>query len=145
MATGWIVLSVLLALGGALVWWGVTRGEARAARREHPKGRPLPTREGLWVASKGEQRIANWLSAKGLAFAYEPEIAGGLTPDFHLEGTEVVIEYWGLASQPSYEQRMLEKIDQYEEHGFTVISIFPGHLRDVEAVLEAELVDAGVL
>ncbi len=144
MVTVWLVLGGLAAMAGLLIWWGVSRGKP-GGPREHPKGRPLPTRDGLWVASKGEQRIANWLSARGLAYAYEPEVAGGLTPDFHLEGTDVVIEYWGLASQPAYEARMLEKIETYREHGYTVVSVFPGQLRDLEAILEDELRDAGVL
>jgi len=111
---------------------------------DHPPGRPLPTREGPWVASKGEQRIANWLTREGIAYVYEPTVAGGLTPDFRLEGTDVLIEYWGMAGQASYEDRMAEKMEIYEEHGYDVIGLFPVHVDEMGDVLDRELTDRGL-
>lgn len=134
----------LAALG--IAWWGLTRDPHRGPSTEdHPPDRPYPTRDGLWVASKGERAIADWLAREGVAYAYEPELAGGLTPDFHVEGTDTVIEYWGLVGDPDYEERMAEKIEQYEDHGYEVVSVFPSHLDRVGEVLEVELDGLGVL
>jgi hypothetical protein len=111
---------------------------------EHPPGRAHRTVDGRWVASTGEQRIANWLAEHGIDYAYEPEIAGGLTPDFKIEGTDVVIEYWGMAGHEDYEQRLAEKLEIYEEHGIDVVSLFPMHVGEVDDVLERELSRRGI-
>lgn len=144
MDPGWLVLAGLGAIASLLVAWGLTKDPARTGD-ERPPGRPLQARDGTWVASKGERRIANWLDAHEVPYRYEPEMAGGLTPDFHLEGTSTVIEYWGLASQDSYEDRMVEKIEQYEEHGIDVVSVFPAHLHEMGTVLEHQLAKRGLL
>lgn len=143
MDPGWIMLGAIAALAGGLVAWGLSKD--LDAGDEPPPGRRLQARDGTWVASKGEERIANWLAARGIAYRYEPEMAGGLTPDFHLAGTRVVIEYWGLASQDAYEARMVEKIEQYEEHGIDVVSLFPAHLHEMEQKLEHQLSTRGLL
>lgn len=145
MVSLWVLagFAALTVLG--LAAWGLSRaGPSGTREATPPSGRPLQARDGTWVASQGERRIANWLAAQGIAYRYEPEMAGGLTPDFHLEGTDVVIEYWGLAGEPSYEERMLEKLEQYEAHGIEVVSLFPAHLHEIEDVVERELDERGI-
>lgn len=111
---------------------------------ERPRSRPYATRrEGLWVQSEGERRIANWLESRGVPFRYEPEVAG-LRPDFQVEGTKVLIEYWGMASDEGYERRMVRKIRRYEAAGYHVVSLFPAHVHEIEKVLAEELARAGV-
>lgn len=146
VASLWMLAGVVGLAAVGIAWWGLTRDPHRGPSTEdHPPDRPYPTRDGLWVASKGERAIADWLSRAGVEYAYEPELAGGLTPDFHVEGTDVVIEYWGLVGDPDYEERMAEKIDQYAEHGYEVVSVFPAHLDRVGEVLEVELLRSGIV
>lgn len=109
-----------------------------------PKDRRYATRdEGLWVRSHGEQRIANWLSRRGVAFQYEPPIEG-MRPDFLISGTNIVVEYWGGAAYQGYEKRMVRKLRKYARAGIDVVSLFPAHLHELEDVLEAELRHRGV-
>lgn len=146
MSWTWLLVALMGAAALALILQAIARsGRGAESHEDPPPGRPLQARDGTWVASKGERRIANWLDAHGVGYRYEPEMAGGLTPDFHIEGTDVVVEYWGLAGQDSYEERMLEKIEQYEDHGIDVVSLFPAHLHEMEDVLETELDRRGVL
>lgn len=99
--------------------------------------------DGLWVRSHGEQRIADWLSRRGVPFQYEPKVCGK-RPDFRIEGHKVLVEYWGGAGFPDYEARMLAKIERFEADGWTVVSLFSIHLHELEQVLERELRNAGV-
>ncbi len=117
----------------------------RSPIEKPPKDRPFGTRvAGLWVRSLGEQRIANFLSRRGVDFDYEPNIAD-LRPDFVLPAHRIIIEYWGGAGFQKYEDHMVEKIDRYEREGYRVISIFPVQLGDLERQLRDGLVEAGVL
>ncbi len=146
--TPWLLAAALAVAVGLIAWLLARRARGtpdEQAGRARPKGRPYPTRDGHWVASQGEQRIANWLSVKGIPYTYEAKVAGGLRPDFRITGTHVLIEYWGLASEPSYEERMVEKITRYEQAGFDVISIFPAHHHELPDVLERELAARGLL
>lgn len=140
----WIVLGLLGALALGLVAWGLA-SEPTSGPQPPSKQRNLRAHDGIWVASKGEQRIANWLHAQGIAYRYEPEMAGGLTPDFHIEGTDVVIEYWGMSGEPGYEERMLEKMEIYEDHGLDVVGLFPTHVDEMDEVLERELGKRGIV
>lgn len=111
----------------------------------HPRGRPYSTREeGLYVRSFGEQRIANWLSRRGIPFTYEPNV-DGMRPDFQIDGTKILIEYWGGAAYRGYEKRMVHKVHRYEEADYTLISLFPAHMHELEKVLEAELQRYGII
>lgn len=141
MAVLWLVLvGALAALAGLVAW-----GRRSDPTGDHPPGRPLQARDGTWVASEGERRIADWLHARGLAYRYEPTMADGLTPDFHLEGSRVVVEYWGMARHDECEDRMVAKLEQCEEHGVDVVSVFPAHLHDLDEQLERELGRRGLL
>ncbi|MGB0652928.1 MAG: hypothetical protein ACPGQL_06980 [Thermoplasmatota archaeon] len=88
--------------------------------------------------------MADALAKLGVPFQYEPRAAGGLRPDFLVEGAPVVIEYWGGAGWRDYEARMLAKIDRYEAAGYQVVSLFQVHLHELDAVLRRELERCGV-
>lgn len=124
--------------------WRFWRRRPAPAARRHPKSRPFATRDGVWVRSLGEQKVANFLSRRGVAYRYEPRLEG-LRPDFLLPGPGVVIEYWGGAGFSRYAQRMAEKTRRYEAAGYTVVHLVPLHLRDLERVLDGELRRLGVL
>lgn len=140
----WIVLGLLGLAALGLIAWSLAGGPPGTAEPPDPQ-RTRRAQDGTWVASKGEQAIADWLAAEGIAYRYEPELAGGLTPDFHLEGTDVVVEYWGMSGEPGYEERMEEKMRVYEEHGYDVVGLFPTHVHEMDAVLERELDKRGIV
>lgn len=110
----------------------------------HPKGRPFPTRDGTWVRSYGEQRVANLLSRRGLRYEYEP-LVEGLRPDFLLPEHKLIVEYWGGAGFRRYAARMAKKTERFEAAGYRVVHMVPLHLRDLERVLVGELRRFGVL
>jgi len=140
----WLVLGVLGALTLGLIGWGLaTPGPATAEPPSEQRDRQA--RDGTWVASEGERLIANWLDAHGIGYRYEPELAGGLTPDFHIVDTDVIIEYWGMSGETDYEDRMEEKMGIYEEHGYDVVGLFPTHTHEMGDVLERELGERGVV
>ena len=65
---------------------------------------PLYTLDGRAVKSFGEADIANWLITHGIRFEYESPYPidtrtseyGQYHPDFHISGTDVYIEYFGI-------------------------------------------------
>ncbi len=108
-----------------------------------PKGRPFATRDGVWVRSHGEQRIADFLSRRNIPYAYEPHVAG-YRPDFVLRDYPVLIEYFGGAGWRRYAEKAAKKIDAYEAEGFEVISLVPLNLRDIERELLERFAELGV-
>jgi hypothetical protein len=111
-----------------------------------PNGPPFATRDGIWVRSLGEQRIADFLSRRRVRYEYEPRVVG-LRPDFLLPDATppVVIEYWGGAGFRSYSDRMVEKTARYEAAGYDVVHLVPLNLRELERVLRDELRARGFL
>lgn len=116
----------------------------RRAAPPHPKDRRFPTRDGIWVRSLGEQRIANLLSRRGIAYEYEPALLG-FRPDFVLRDHHVVIEYWGGAGFDGYAAHAAKKIAAYEDAGYAVVSLVPVNLRYLERELLDRLQDVGAL
>lgn len=108
-----------------------------------PKGRPFATRDGTWVRSHGEQRIADFLSRRGIPYSYEPHIAG-YRPDFVLRDHPVIIEYFGGVGWSKYTDKAARKVDAYEAEGFHVIPLVPLNLRDIETELRDRLAELGV-
>lgn len=143
MVEAWIPVAggAVLLVAALIAWFARTETPSE----EHPPGRAYPTAKGEWVQSKGEQRIANALADMGIAYTYEPEVAGGLRPDFAIDGTDVIVEYWGMAGQAGYEERMVEKMEAYEEHGLDVVGLFPVHVGEMDDVLERELAERGIV
>jgi len=71
---------------------------------EYLKENPLITMNGERVKSFGESDIANYLALNGIPYAYEDPyeastadtVHGQYHPDFHIKGTRIYIEYFGI-------------------------------------------------
>ncbi len=94
------------------------------------------------VQSRGERRIAEWLSARGIAYRYDDKfqiIQGyAVRPDFYLPELDVYIEYWGLDTT-DYRIGMLLKQKLYQQQGKRLISIYPKDLPHLDEVLSRKL------
>ena len=86
--------------------------------------------DGTLVQSDGERRIAEWLSAEGIAYRYDERfrILDGyaIRPDFYLPEFDVYIEYWGMDTA-DYKIGMLKKQQLYQQQGKRLVSV---HFRD---------------
>ena len=84
----------------------------------------IEARDGTVVQSEGERRIAEWLTAHGLAYRYDAKfrIIGEfqIRPDFYLPELDVYIEYWGLDT-PQYKMSMYKKQTLYQHHKVNTI------------------------
>jgi hypothetical protein len=102
----------------------------------------IEARDGTVVQSAGERRIADWLTAHGLAYRYDAKfrIIGEfqIRPDFYLPELDVYIEYWGLDT-PQYKMSMYKKQTLYQQEGKRLISVFPADLARLNALLAAKL------
>ncbi|MGI6008846.1 MAG: UvrD-helicase domain-containing protein [Methanomethylophilus sp.] len=108
---------------------------------------PLLTAAGEKVKSRGELEIADFLHSKGIPYRYEENYKedlrdrehGQYKPDFHLSGTDIYIEYFGIDRQgnvapwfssktgdPSAEYRasMEWKRKVHSEHGTKLIELY---------------------
>jgi hypothetical protein len=102
----------------------------------------IEARDGTVVQSAGERRIAEWLTAHGLAYRYDAKyrIIGEfqIRPDFYLPELDVYIEYWGLDT-PQYKMSMYKKQTLYQQEGKRLISVYPADLSRLGALLAAKL------
>ena len=102
----------------------------------------IEARDGTVVQSDGERRIAEWLSAHGIAYRYDAKfrIIGEfqIRPDFYLPELDVYVEYWGMDT-PQYKMSMYKKQTLYQQEGKRLISIYPADLPRVGALLTAKL------
>lgn len=101
------------------------------------RARTIPTARGDKVRSWGEARIADWLHARGVAYEYEPLVAGR-RPDFLLPDLGLVLEYGGV-STPEYRRRHAERLRAYAEAGVPAVSLEGEKWAKLEADLEAAL------
>jgi hypothetical protein len=102
----------------------------------------IAARDGTVVQSRGEKRIAEWLTARGIAYRYDAKyriIAEfQIRPDFYLPELDVYIEYWGLDS-PQYKMSMYKKQMLYQQEGKRLISVYPKDLPALDGLLSAKL------
>lgn len=97
---------------------------------------------GTVVQSEGERKIADWLTARGLAYRYDAKfrIIGEfqIRPDFYLPELDVYIEYWGLDT-PQYKMSMYKKQVLYQQEGKRLISVYPANLPSLARLLAVKL------
>jgi hypothetical protein len=107
----------------------------------------VETRDGTVVQSDGERRIADWLTARGIAYRYDAKfrIIGEfqIRPDFYLPELDAYIEYWGLDT-PQYKMSMYKKQMLYQQEGKRLISVYPKDLPALDSLLTAKLQFFGV-
>lgn len=102
----------------------------------------IAARDGTVVQSDGERRIAEWLTAHGIAYRYDAKFRiiaeFQIRPDFYLPELDVYIEYWGLDT-PQYKMSMFKKQTLYQQEGKRLISVYPQDLPDLDGLLTAKL------
>ena len=102
----------------------------------------IEAQDGTVVQSQGERRIAEWLSAHGIAYRYDAKfrIIGEfqLRPDFYLPELDIYIEYWGLDT-PQYKMSMYKKQMLYQQEGKRLISVYPTDLPRLDTLLATKL------
>jgi hypothetical protein len=98
--------------------------------------------DGTLVQSEGERRIAEWLTAHGIAYRYDAKFRiiaeFQIRPDFYLPELDVYIEYWGLDT-PQYKMSMYKKQMLYQQEGKRLLSVHPPDLPALDALLTAKL------
>lgn len=102
----------------------------------------IVAKAGTLVQSDGERRIADWLSAHGIAYRYDERfrILSGhaVRPDFYLPELDIYIEYWGMDTA-EYKIGMLKKQQLYQQEGKRLISVYPADKPRLGEVLQAKL------
>jgi hypothetical protein len=102
----------------------------------------ITAKAGTLVQSDGERKIANWLSAQGLAYRYDERyrILNGhaIRPDFYLPELDIYIEYWGMDTA-DYKIGMLKKQQLYQQEGKRLISVYPRDKPRLDTFLRQKL------
>lgn len=102
----------------------------------------VEARDGTVVQSGGERCIAEWLTARGIAYRYDAKFRiiaeFQIRPDFYLPELDVYIEYWGLNS-PQYKMSMYKKQTLYQQEGKRLISVYPQDLPALDRLLATKL------
>jgi len=102
----------------------------------------IQARDGAIVQSVGERRIAEWLTAQGIAYRYDAKfrIIGEfqIRPDFYLPELDVYVEYWGMDT-PQYKMSMYKKQILYQQEGKKLVSVYPADLSRLGTLLSAKL------
>lgn len=102
----------------------------------------IEARDGTVVQSKGERRIADWLTARGLTYRYDAKFRiiseFQIRPDFFLPELDVYIEYWGIDT-PQYKMSMYKKQTLYQQEGKRLISVYPQDLPNLDGLMTAKL------
>jgi hypothetical protein len=102
----------------------------------------IEARDGTVVQSAGERRIAEWLTAHGIAYRYDAKFRiiaeFQIRPDFYLPELDVYIEYWGMDT-PQYKMSMYKKQMLYQQEGKRLISVHPQDLPGLDGLLTAKL------
>ena len=83
------------------------------------------TERGDLVRSKSEYMLANMLSKHSIPYKYEKPLyleSGTFYPDFTIldvhRRREIYLEHFGMMDDPSYLDRMLKKVNEYNRAGY---------------------------
>ena len=116
--------------------------ERRNFETQVEMNKTIEARDGTLVQSDGEKRIAEWLTAHGIAYRYDAKFRilneFQIRPDFYLPELDVYIEYWGLDT-PQYKMSMYKKQTLYQQQGKRLVSVYPADLPRLGAALAAKL------
>ena len=102
----------------------------------------IEARDGTVVQSAGECRLADWLTAHGLAYRYDAKFRMiaefQIRPDFYLPELDLYIEYWGMDT-PQYKMSMYKKQMLYQQEGKRLISLYPKDVPALDRLLQTKL------
>ncbi len=102
----------------------------------------IEARDGTVVQSRGEKKIAEWLTEHCIAYRYDSKyriIAEfQIRPDFYLPEADAYIEYWGMDT-PQYKMSMYKKQVLYQQEGKKLISVHPQDLPILDKLLTTKL------
>ncbi|MDD3492458.1 MAG: hypothetical protein PHZ19_03045 [Candidatus Thermoplasmatota archaeon] len=96
------------------------------------------TKDGHIVRSKAERTIDDWFYENKIVHCYEKKLRGeNIYCDFYLPYKGgIYVEFWGLAEQEEYRQRMIQKKEYYQSKGYKQIDILDKHMEDYDTHLE---------
>lgn len=98
----------------------------------------IQTKDGTWVQSKGEQKIAEILATQNIRYRYDERfrILDGyaIRPDFYLPEFDIYIEYWGMDTT-DYKIGMLKKQKLYQQQAKRLISLYPTDKPNLKNIL----------
>jgi len=102
----------------------------------------IRAKDGTFVQSDGERRIAEYLASQGIRYRYDERfriIEGyAVRPDFYLPEFDVYVEYWGMATT-DYKIGMLKKLKLYQQQGKRLVSVGREDRARLEDVLTEKL------
>ena len=102
----------------------------------------IRTKDGTFVQSGGERRIADFLNRNGIVYRYDERMriidGYAVRPDFYLQEFDVYIEYWGMDTT-DYRIGMLKKLKLYQQQGKKLISIHRKDKAQLTDVLRQKL------
>lgn len=105
------------------------------------------------IKSGGEKVIANFLFEHGIPYRYEQNHwweGRNYKPDFTLQGSGLIIEYFGMAGDPDYDEQSEDKRNYWKEkEEYTLLEVDPSHFKNggragFEQVLKEKLREHGV-
>jgi len=98
---------------------------SRSKKEFHRWDTPYRCKSGIFVRSKGEQEIANFLFEQKIHFDYEPKLKMGskvIHPDFYLKDKDIYIEFFGM-NTPRYRISTWWKKREYRKNGLKLIPL----------------------
>jgi hypothetical protein len=77
--------------------------------------------------SLAEKTVDDWLTSHGVPHTKEPAYPeGAMRADFEIGG--ILVEYFGLAGQPAYDEKIEVKRQIVKRHGIQLVEIYPKDL-----------------
>lgn len=102
----------------------------------------IRSRDGTFVQSNGERKIAEFLGRHEISYRYDERIriieGYAIRPDFYLPELDLYIEYWGMDTI-DYKIGMLKKLKLYQQEGKRLLSISREEKPNLEVVLYTKL------
>ena len=102
----------------------------------------IQAKDGTFVQSDGERKIAEWLSTNKIAYRYDERIriieGMAIRPDFYLPEFDVYIEFWGMDTA-DYKIGMMKKQKLYQQEEKKLISLYPEDKNNLDMILRPKL------
>ena len=102
----------------------------------------IRAKDGTFVQSDGERKIAEWLAKNEIKYRYDERVriieSYAVRPDFYLPEFDLYIEYWGMDTT-DYKIGMLKKLKLYQQEGKKLLSLYPEDKNNLDSVMKQKL------